>query len=215
MAVFVPLRHCYTQREATPTQKSARKGRCDLLLPLARKITKGIHSRKPSSLNRPTVDEAGSCCLLITLSDGLRCKVLGDEFFSQLMDSMLLQEIFQRPFSSNNDNKKKRKEKPTGQWRARNTHVTQIVSYRIFKRMVPIDYSYQPKKEYQEPSLFTCPVTALSVFNRRRLTLCTALSTSPPGHPGSPAATCIYIFGLLPIELSILFYFGPPKINGC
>ena len=153
VAAFVPLRHCYTQREATPTQKSARKGRCDLLLPLARKITKGIHSRKPSSLNRPTVDEAGSCCLLITLSDGLRCKVLGDEFFSQLMDSMVLQEIFQRPFSSNNDNKKKRKEKPTGQWRARNTHVTQIVSYRIFKRMVPIDYSYQPKKEYQEPSL--------------------------------------------------------------
>ena len=77
--------------------------------------------------------------------------MLGEEFFSQRMDSMLLQEIFQRPFSSNNDNKKKRKEKPTGRWHARNTHVTQIVSYRIFKRTVHIDYSYQSKKEYQEP----------------------------------------------------------------
>ena len=44
--------HCYTQREATPTQKSARKCRCDLSQLLARKITKGIHSCKPASLNR-------------------------------------------------------------------------------------------------------------------------------------------------------------------
>ena len=46
--------HCYTQREATPTQKSARKWCCDLLRLLERKITKGIHSCKPASLNRPT-----------------------------------------------------------------------------------------------------------------------------------------------------------------
>ena len=45
--------HCYTQREATPTQKSARKWRCDLSRLLARKITKGIHSCKAASLNRP------------------------------------------------------------------------------------------------------------------------------------------------------------------
>ena len=45
--------HCYTQREATPTQKSARKRRCDLSRLLARKITKGIHSCKPASPNRP------------------------------------------------------------------------------------------------------------------------------------------------------------------
>ena len=44
--------HCYTQREATPTQKSARKWRCDLSRLLARKITKGIYSFKPASLNR-------------------------------------------------------------------------------------------------------------------------------------------------------------------
>ena len=46
--------HCYAQRSATPTQKSARKWRCDLSRLLARKITKGIHSCKPASLNHPT-----------------------------------------------------------------------------------------------------------------------------------------------------------------
>ena len=45
--------HCYTQREATPTRNSARKWRCDLSRLRARKITKGIHSCKPASLNRP------------------------------------------------------------------------------------------------------------------------------------------------------------------
>ena len=45
--------HCYTQREATPSQKSARKGHCDLSRLLAREVTKGIRSCKPASLNRP------------------------------------------------------------------------------------------------------------------------------------------------------------------
>ena len=45
--------HCYTQREATPTQKSSRKWLCDLSQLLAWKITKGIHLCKPASLNRP------------------------------------------------------------------------------------------------------------------------------------------------------------------
>ena len=45
--------HRYTQREATPTQKSARKWCCDLSRLLARKITKRIHSNKPASLNHP------------------------------------------------------------------------------------------------------------------------------------------------------------------
>ena len=59
VVAFVLLRnfrfnfHCYTQREATPTQKSARKWRYDLSRRLALKITKGIHSCKPASLNRP------------------------------------------------------------------------------------------------------------------------------------------------------------------
>ena len=43
----------YTQCKLTPTQKSARKWRCDLSRLLAQKITKGIHSCKPASLNRP------------------------------------------------------------------------------------------------------------------------------------------------------------------
>ena len=50
--------HCYTQCEATPTQKSARRWRCDLSRLLARKITKGIHSCKPASLNRPKDNDA-------------------------------------------------------------------------------------------------------------------------------------------------------------
>ena len=52
---FVQLRysrfnfHCYTQREATPTQKSARK----CAATSCAKITKRIHSSKPASLNHP------------------------------------------------------------------------------------------------------------------------------------------------------------------
>ena len=45
--------HCYTQCEAMPTQKLAWKWCCDLLRLLAQKITKGIHSCKPASLNCP------------------------------------------------------------------------------------------------------------------------------------------------------------------
>ena len=41
--------HGYTQCEATPTQKSARKWHCDF----AQKIPKGIHSCEPASLNCP------------------------------------------------------------------------------------------------------------------------------------------------------------------
>ena len=48
----------------------------------------------------------------------------------------------------------KRKEKPTGRWQAKNIHLRkQVVLNRIFKRMVPVDYSYQSKKKYQEPFL--------------------------------------------------------------
>ena len=60
VVAFVLLRnyrfsfHSYTQREATPTQKSARKWCCDLPWLLVQKITKGIHLCKPASLNCPT-----------------------------------------------------------------------------------------------------------------------------------------------------------------
>ena len=45
--------HCYTQCEVMPTQKLAQKWHCDLLQHLVWKITKGIHSCKPASLNHP------------------------------------------------------------------------------------------------------------------------------------------------------------------
>ena len=59
VVAFVLLRnsrfnfHCYTQREATPTHKLARKWRCALWWLRAQKITKGIRSYEPPSLNRP------------------------------------------------------------------------------------------------------------------------------------------------------------------
>ena len=62
VVAFVLLRnfrfnfHCYTQHEATPTQKSALKSCCDLSRLLAQKITKGIHWCKPASLKRPIAD---------------------------------------------------------------------------------------------------------------------------------------------------------------
>ena len=51
--VILFIFHCYTQREATPTQKLARKCAATSSRLLARKITKRIHSSKPASLNRP------------------------------------------------------------------------------------------------------------------------------------------------------------------
>ena len=59
-------------------------------------------------------------------------------------------------------------------------------------------------KEVSGTFSFTCPVTALPVSYCRCLTLCTALFTSPPGHPGLPATTCIYVVGLLPVELNFI-----------
>ena len=61
VVAFVLLRnsrsnfHRYTQREATPTPKSARKWCCDRdpAWLLVQKMTKGIHSCKPASQNRP------------------------------------------------------------------------------------------------------------------------------------------------------------------
>ena len=48
------------------------------------------------------VDEISSCRLLIMLGDGLRRKVLGDEF-SHCVDSMLVEEVFQTLISYNNN----------------------------------------------------------------------------------------------------------------
>ena len=55
--------HFYSQCEPTPNQKSARKC-CNLSRHFTRKITKGIHSCKPASLNCPI--EGTQCFRLCT-----------------------------------------------------------------------------------------------------------------------------------------------------
>ena len=59
--------HCYTKHKVTPTQKSAQKWRCNLSWLLARKITKGIQSSKPASLNRPITLFSLSCSSRLTV----------------------------------------------------------------------------------------------------------------------------------------------------
>ena len=95
------------------------------------------------------VDETGSCRLLIMLGDGPRCKVLGDNSFSTYWSNATTGNILDTIIII-----MKRKEKPTGRWHARNTHLRKsVVLSRIFKRMVPVDYSCQSKKKYPEPFL--------------------------------------------------------------
>ena len=64
---------------------------------------------------------------------------------SQLIDPILLQEIFQTPFSNNNNNEKEKKNLPAGGTPETHMLRKQVVLSRIFKRMVPVDYSYQSK----------------------------------------------------------------------
>ena len=137
---------------------------------------------------------------------GPRCKVLGDNSFSEYWSDPTTGNILVTIIII-----MKRKEKTTSQWQARNTHLRkQVVLSKTFKYMVPVGYSYQTKKEVSGTFSFTCPLTALPVAYRRCLTLCTAVSTSPPGHPGLPATTCIYVVGLLSVKLKkkIFFFFG-------
>ena len=68
--------------------------------------------------------------------------------------------------------------------------------------MVPVDYTYQSKKKYQEP-FHLLVQEQLCQF---------PIQLSPLGHVGLPATICIYVVGLLPVNLNILFYFGPLKI---
>ena len=77
------------------------------------------------------VDETGSCSLLIMLGDGPRYKELGDECLSAYF-SATTGNISDTIFFL----------KPTGRCHTRNTHVMQTDSSRIFKRIVPVDYSY-------------------------------------------------------------------------
>ena len=89
------------------------------------------------------------------------------------------------------------------------------VCSRIRKLMVPADcILISVKKEESGIFPFTCPVTAFPVSYRGCLTLSTASSTSPLGHPGLSVAICICVVGLFPLEHFCSFYFGPPKTNG-
>ena len=130
---------------------------------------------------------------------------------SQRIDPILLQEIFQTLFSINNI-ENKTTTKPTGRWYARNTHLRkQVVLSRIFKRMVSVDYTYQSKKKYQEPFSFTCSVTTLPVFNRKRLTLRTSLSTW--SHRFTSRDLYLRCRSLAS-RTKCSFYFCLPEING-
>ena len=77
-------------------------------------------------------------------------------------------------------------------------------SFLTLRKQVVVEYLYVSSRQTTmngkgsiRKFLFTCPVTALPLSYRRRLNLCTALSTIPAAHPGLPAATCICFVGLL------------------
>ena len=129
-----------------------------------------------------------------------RWTMLNDEVLSQRIDPILSQEIFQTPVSNNNNKKKRKTYRPL----TRQTHTRYADSNRIFKRMVPIDYCYQSKKELSVTFPFTCPVTA------RRLTLCTALSTWSPSFTSRD----LYLCCRSPASRAKHSYFDSSKLNG-
>ena len=102
---------------------------------------------------------------------------------------------------------KKRKEKPTGGGTPETHLRKQVVISRIFKRMVPIDYSYQSKKKKKKKRnvrnlFFYLSSNSFASFPSQTSNL---VHSSLAGHPGLPATTCIYLVGLLPVELNVLF----------
>ena len=133
------------------------------------------------------------------LGNGPRCKVLGDNFFSANWSDATTGNILDTIIII-----MKRKEKPTGWWHAKNTHLCKhIILSRIFKHMVLVDYSYQSKKKYQDLFIYLS-----------RNSFASFLYSSPPGHVGLPATICIYVVGLLPVNLNILFLFWSSEDNG-
>ena len=60
---------------------------------------------------------------------------------------MLLQETLKTPFSNNTNDDEKKKNLPAGGTPETHTLREQVVLSRIFKRMVPVDCSYQLKRK--------------------------------------------------------------------
>ena len=82
--------------------------------------------------------------------------------------------------------------------RHKHTHITQTGLNLWFRQTVPTNQ----KRSIRNLSFY------LSINSFASLNLCTALSTSPPGHPGLPATACICVVGLLPIDLSVLLFWS-------
>ena len=71
--------------------------------------------------------------------------MLGDNSFS----GILIRCYYRKYFSQYNNNNERKENLPAGG--RPETHLRkQVVLSRIFKRIVPVDYSSQSKKEYQE-----------------------------------------------------------------
>ena len=133
---------------------------------------------------------------------------VGRQFFLSVLIRCYYKKYFRH--HNNNNGKKRKTYRPV----AGQKHSHKQVVLRIFKRMVPSKL-LSVKKEVSGTFSFTCQVTALPVSYRRRVALCTALSTSPPAHPGLPATTGIDLrCRSLASRAKRSFYFGPPKING-
>ena len=127
----------------------------------------------------------GRCSLLIMIGHGLMCKVSGDEFFPGVLIRCYYRKCFRHHFFS--------------------------ASFLTLRKRVAVEYLYVSSRQTtmnEKGSIrkfpFACPVTALPVSYRRCLNSSTALSTTPAGHPGLPAATCVCFVGLLPIKRSVL-----------
>ena len=113
---------------------------------------------------------------------------------------MQLEEIFHRHhFLIILIKRKEKKNLPVGGTPETHTLRKQIIAENSnvwFRETTPINQ----KRSIRKLS-FTCLVTALPVSCRRRQTLCTALSTFPPGHPGLPARPIWTIYQTINIYL--------------
>ena len=80
--------------------------------------------------------------------------------------------------------------------------------------MVPVDYSYQSKKKYQEPFCFTCPSNSFTSFLLPTSNLVHRspnLSTWSSRFPSHDLYLCCWS---LASRAKHSFYFGPLKTNG-